>query len=1076
MLERFINRCWRCFKWSLLIAVALGVFVAQFIYLRVDREIRRKVETMLSEAYPNLHVHVRSARLIEGEGIEIRGVAIRDPAGDGAFAELVTVDELFLACNTDLKELVAGAPKINRMVVRGATLRVIREADGTWSTSRLLPLPKPKCEGPSPPGTIEHASIELVDLTKNPPSTYWLRDVQLNISPGERLPTDSPDEPPPKRITVQGSLAADFVQRIDVAGEIDLTHGTWFTSGKVSGLEACPELAASLPEPISCKLAGCGAVRGRANVEYRVAHDPEWPEGYRFEVQAHVSRGRADDPRLPFPISDLEGTVLVDQTGVTVRDVQAKSGDTDLRFSGRWEGFSPDNAGAMRLTARGLPLDSRLRALLPGKAEELWYQYLPAGTVNVELDLTHDPAAQGARWRPHGVVELENASVSYFKFPYRLERIRGRLVLKDRLLLIEATGQAANQPVTIKGHVQNPGPEAQIELYLAGDQIPGDEKLWRALPEKPAQVLRSLTPGGLFKVDARFRREAGLGQPVEQHIHLTVQEGSVNFKHFPYPITGIRGTIEGRGRSWNPTVGRPAEWNWRFSDLTGTNSGGEIQCSGTFGPGERGNELQFLLTGRNVPLDEELRGALRPREQKLWDQIRPLGFINLSSTVRIVSGAPAEVAIDVFPLDASIEPTAFPYRMEKLAGTIQIEKGQMRMSQMRGRHGTVALSARGECETTPEGAWKLKLSDISAERLRPDRDRELFQALPAKLRNLLATLRLTGPINLRGELEFEGAEGQGLRSTQWNLGLQLQRCELDSGVKLSNVYGGLNLTGRYDEKGVVSQGELDLDSLEYKDFQFTEVRGPIWMDEKQVIFGSLDGLRRKTGRDTPGQRHLVAKVVGGTIYGDGMVVLGASPEYHLQARLVDADLGRYAREMMPGKQTHLSGRVLGSLELHGAGAHTLRGDGTIALREADIYEFPIMVSMLSILSLRPPEATAFTESDIEFRIVGDYIQFKQIDFRGDAVSLRGTGSMNMNTELQLAFHAVVGRDEIRIPVVNKVVGRAAQQLMQIQITGTLASPVTDRKLVPGLQAMLNELKGPPSNPGVVRPTNPAAKN
>ena len=57
---------------------------------------------------------------------------------------------------------------------------------------------------------------------------------------------------------------------------------TWFTSGKVSGLEACPELAAALPEPISCKLAGSGAVRGRANVEYRVAHDPEWPERYRY--------------------------------------------------------------------------------------------------------------------------------------------------------------------------------------------------------------------------------------------------------------------------------------------------------------------------------------------------------------------------------------------------------------------------------------------------------------------------------------------------------------------------------------------------------------------------------------------------------------------------------------------------------------------------------------------------------------------------------------------------------------------------------------------------------------------------
>src|SRR5690606_28956876 len=136
------------------------------------------------------------------------------------------------------------------------------------------------------------------------------------------------------------------------------------------------------------------------------------------------------------------------------------------------------------------------------------------------------------------------------------------------------------------------------------------------------------------------------------------------------------------------------------------------------------------------------------------------------------------------------------------------------------------------------------------------------------------------------------------------------------------------------------------------------------------------------GRDVeplePGRapRHITANFYGGTLEGDSWVTLGATPRYALQATLRQADLARLTSETMAGRQ-QLSGKVFARMELSGQphGQHTLRGGGNVQLRGADIYEVPLMGALLKILSVRPPDTTAFTESDIEFRIHGNHVYF-----------------------------------------------------------------------------------------------------
>ncbi len=254
--------------------------------------------------------------------------------------------------------------------------------------------------------------------------------------------------------------------------------------------------------------------------------------------------------------------------------------------------------------------------------------------------------------------------------------------------------------------------------------------------------------------------------------------------------------------------------------------------------------------------------------------------------------------------------------------------------------------------------------------------------------------------------------------------------------------------------------------LSYKDYQFTGVKGPIWIDDRQVLFGAWvdrpEIAAAASGIAGPPQtpRMLTAGIFGGTLYGDGWVTLEPTPRYGMNITLTDASLGRCAREVMPGRQK-LAGKILATADLTGSGRtrNTLSGKGRIALSEGNVYELPVMISLLKILSIREPNQNGFSDGTIDYRIVGEHIYFDRIDFHGDAISLRGSGHMNFQSQIELTFYCLVGRGELDLPVIKQVVRAASQQLMLIHVGGTLQNPEPRQEALPALNQALQQIRG-----------------
>ncbi|MHB1033846.1 MAG: hypothetical protein ACYC35_02555 [Pirellulales bacterium] len=1043
----------------------LGVLIAvPFLYNRVDEEIRRHVEARFAQYYPALTIRVRAAQLVEGQGIEIRGVTFSQPGVVGPDAEPLYIDEMMLSCQTDLKELLTGEPRITRVKIVRPTLRSTRRSDGTWTASQLLPIPK--LSGHSCDGSIENGTLEFHDPTRNPSSIWPVRDVNLTWTNPDRA---KPKPGEPARVRVRGYVTGDHARRVTVDGSVQTDGRGWNLSGTIEGLEISRKLRDALPAELGRSLDALGPLTAQASGNYSISSDPEGKLPCLFQASGNVVGGRIDDPRLPYPLMDVQAKVTLSNQGFSIDEMTARSGQTTLGLSCRRWGFDAASPLWLKAQAKRLTLDPQLLGALPDQWQQLWYKYLPAGEIDADLELTFD----GKAWRPDLAVKCLDVAFTYHKFPYRLERGAGDLRLKDDVLSIGLTAYAGGQPVRLDGQIRHPSPEAAGWMEVQGDHLPLDEKLFVALPDKSPAVVRSLHPEGTFDFFFRIERDKP-GSPMRRYAKVNLNRSSIQFEQFPYPINNIRGTLELVDRQWT------------FRNLEGTNDAARITCRGSLTPTADGSELALDLAGTNVTLKEELRDAMRPGMQQLWNSLRPQGAMDLESRIRYRPGQNGlSVWVRAWPLEnASIEPVQFPYRMEvrsdrvhpRSSGVLTYADGTVWLEGLKAKHGRVVIGTDGRCEFLPDGSWTLRLEKLWIDQLRTDP--ELVQALPERLKKAVIAIKAEGAVNVRGDFDLahSGVPGEPLTSG-WNLNLDVHPGSgLDCGVRVDDISGGsVRLVGDFDGRRFRSRGELDIASLKYKDVQITEVRGPFWIDDTRVLFG-IGSEAPQTGRP---RRSITGRLCGGTVYGDASVSLEAVPTYSLRATLSGGDLAQCVRELTARRQ-ELRGTVLANVRLQGTGKslNGLAGQGNIQLRDADIYQLPLMVSMLKILSIRTPDTSAFSTSDIDFRIKGNHVYFDRIDFNGDAISLCGKGAMNFQRDINLNFYAVVGRDEFKIPLVRAIGGGVSQNIMSIRVDGTLDNPEPRRELLPGvsqaLQQLQADLQKSPERP--LLPPPPAARS
>jgi hypothetical protein len=849
-------------------------------------------------------------------------------------------------------------------------------------------------------------------------------------------------------------VAGDHFEKLEFEGTLDSVSGGWDLRGTIAGLEFSPRLRAALPRELSDSLAPLASVRGRTQFGFH-ARRPVSPSnrfrllGVQFAIEGTIAEGRIDDTRLPEPLTDVTATVRFDNQGVRIDNLTARCGSTNLKLSAVRSGYDAASPLDLTLQAEKVPLERLPVQALPEQVQTVWRQFSPRGTVDLAGRLQFD----GRRWQPDLTIDCHDLSIQYASFPYRTTDGVGSLALKPDALSVRLRMIGGGQTIHCRAELQNPGADftGWIDVQSEG-AVAIDDKLLAAMDPAAQKVVRAFHPRGAATFQARFYRDAA-DPELHRKVTINLAECSIQHDSFRYPIDRVGGQLHLDDDAWT------------FRNLSGKNDSATIVGEGSWADDPReGRLLRLQFAATDVPLAEELRQALSPQMQRLWSNLQPRGNLD-HLTVGLRYGAASEkLSLDIAAAKwpprqgsegrtISVEPGWFRYRLENLTGNFRYQDGLLQMNNLRAVHGRTTLSGESACRTLADGTCRLDFTRLAADRLHVDQD--LLAALPARMGQALGRFPLEGPLNLIGNLGITvPREADAPPELTWDLSLDLENGRLATAEPIEHIRGSTRLIGGSGAAGVTCRGELLVDSAIVRGVQLTQMEGPFWTDGSRLVFGSAADVDAKGRRP----RQLSANLFGGTVAGGGEVSLSDDGSFQLTTNLENANLPDIARQLAP-QQQGLSGKVFAAAALSGttAGRHTWRGGGQVRLREADIYELPVMIALVKVLSLQRADRTAFTTSDIDFRVEGEDLAFTQIDFSGDAISLKGKGRMNAQREIDLKFHPLMGREERIIPLVRPIVGETGRQFMLIEVTGPLGEPQVKRTMFPRLDEQLEQL-------------------
>jgi hypothetical protein len=215
------------------------------------------------------------------------------------------------------------------------------------------------------------------------------------------------------------------------------------------------------------------------------------------------------------------------------------------------------------------------------------------------------------------------------------------------------------------------------------------------------------------------------------------------------------------------------------------------------------------------------------------------------------------------------------------------------------------------------------------------------------------------------------------------------------------------------------------------------------------------------------------------VYGPIKLTLGPQFTYQVNLFAAGIDLARFAQQGLDRKG-QVRGRANAGIALAGRGTEvqSMRGGGWVQVPNgAHLYDLPLVFDLLTFLSGRVPKGSAFQEANARFTIDGGTVKFGQLEFLGDALSLRGQGDLRLDaTAINLEMYGLLWGRTLPLlpPLIDQIPPEISKQLMTIRLKGDLGHLKIETEPVPliteplkALWARLREVNPMPGS--VVRP-------
>jgi len=1097
-------------------AAAVGVYVVVVF----DKQLKDYVHAELEKRFEGLDVTFGSVHLDEQRGISIRHFECSLPVSPGLpKRKILTAKELYIECPVSLCTLYECKITVQKIILKSPCFRLTRNADGQFSEIRLL-FPQHSSGSKPPPIEIENGTLLYEDLALGKSAPLRIDDINAAILPPEENNEpvlsnwdNSADAVPPAAWKFAGKVQSSFVRHLlfqgyfnpEAAAETENNpFPAWAIAADCRQLDYLPELLGycRFQTPVGNSPQWqriLDSSRGSFNFTCRAVSVPESPLGFQFEIIGDLSQGKAELHQIHRTLSDVSAKFSVSDDKIIFEKITGLADAARFVFNYSQDGFLQDGFSpaiknaALNANIRGLVFDEAfvdfLSPFLNEETKELLNRFNFAGTTHLEAQLQYG----NGHWHPAFLdLKISELAFSFKAFPYKLERLGGRLAIDQSGILafnfvsrLEETMQTK-----IVGRYTNifSDPIGQTEIW--GQDVPIDSKLMAALPEDNRHVVSTLNPEG--KINAHLVIGLPPGDaPLDKKFKITLNDVSMKYDKFPYPVQKITGWLNLDNDEWT------------FGNLQGSNGTAVFQGSGslkhavlasTVVPNgtTQTNEFQLLIHADDFPINSQLVDALPSQEQReLLTGLRANGKIQLDAAIRYFShNRQLDLEFKAVPgAEFSIKPDKFPYKIDNLEGEVHYKNGIVSSERLAGNNRATKFTSGLYCWFAPSGQWELRLGEMFLEKL--NLDNELLEALPQQIQKIAGELQITKPLDVSGTILLSKPSEDDSLLTVWNTNVILFQNNVQLGFPVNNIFGKVQLSGYSQDDDCCVAGYLDLDSAMIQTLratcQTTQVAGPFFYDGRKssrhnngqspLYIGQkamksvaplpeipqLQGFRQMPWFNPSANAHpMRGELFDGNWFCEGDVYVGNNTSYSISTLLQNASLSKIAAVTEPTVR-----KTTGTLSMqshfygNGQKMETLGGRGKIEIRNANIYDAPVMVQLLRELSIRQTDsnAGAFRSIDVNFGVQGNRVILDTLIFEGDVLSLTGSGEMRLdNRNVNLIMKTRLGNRRTQIPLVSDILGSAGDQLVQLSIEGPLTSPTVRRVVLPEIQKAIQQIQ------------------
>ena len=1069
-----------------------ALIIIPITILNINPYIRSKVISRLKEQFPDASVSVESAEFIRGQGVRLRGLRIRFPKSafidckinpvkeselvlpnsKSGLYDFVTVEDMFIVAPVSLKDILTKGFSIERVKLRNADV-VLYPVDKERWNYQYLHFIKRKKNTPFREIELSNIDCQVRDYRKGD-AIYELRDIKAKMTLKAENEYD-----------IVGVMTGDYARSVTYSGSLNLDKKQINVEVNVSQCELSDRLYNALPlealprDELARRMQDMRLVKnvmGILSSKCVFSYDGSAEEGnkLRYRIIGEVVNGRWEWSNSSEPLTNIQIKYDVSEKEANIQSFSARMGTGKVQMAYRQWTYEENAPKELRIKVENVPLDDRIAAQFPQNVVDVWKSVQPSGLVTADAYVKYD----GRIWSPVIKLQCQNGSLLYEKFPYALSNLSGTIELNNQTLKanlsdganISLGGVFVIPPELFAISGNKSGSDKLDDAVLQkisgyflvkAKNVPITEKIVNACPEKAQELIHQFDPRGAVNVDVRLDVR-GNGTPMDLIVDIALLNCSGRYEPFPYPLRNINGRLYMKNHFWT------------FENLTVNTMPVKITGSGRVNLQEdQPHDFVLNLKMADLPVDKVLSSSMPGENATLINGLGITGSVNAQVDIAMRLGVDKSprLRIHAVPIgeEFSIRANSFPYRLDKVSGSIDYEDGRFAVKDFTGYHNQTLLCCQINGVAIPGTGWKASLTKVAVDRLKVDRD--LIEAIPESMRKNITSLNLNGPLHYRGKIDlYYNYKNQIPLSAQWNGEIGVQEVSINKGISLRGICGGITSAGYIVNGEFYSEGQLAIESALWNTIQFSNIKGPYQINNTQVFLGTgaPEVLRQifpkerntfqrpiQSGIDGKPQ-SLTAKVFGGDFYTDVVLLSGEIPRFSLFASLQNARLEQCG-ELTQSER--LMGKLNLSVNLWGVNGdmNSLSGRGVLALKEADIYHLPTMVSMLKLLSVKEPSQNAFSDAEAAFRIAGPHLFFDKFNLRGDAISLYGKGEMDFNKRVNMSFYTLVGKGDYYIPLVHDVFRGVSKNVMRVRLEGPInqlqirrESPLVDEILPPEL--------------------------